>query len=155
MPMGYLSGLGLMLSRMVLYWLSGQVGFAELGAWGEAWEKLADRLTNPQFNFHDSTGSLLNTIDVSKSFDIYKLPPILCRRVALHNSLKNAALSPDGQGPLVKLVTGARIEDVDVETCTIALGNGEKVVGDLIIGADGVKVFSSDNSGGLFLCFSL
>lgn len=98
-------------------------------------------MTNPQFNFHDSTGSLLNTIDVSKSFGIYIVPPILCRRVALHNSLKNAALSPDGEGPLVKLVTGARIEDVDVETCTIFLGNGEKAVGDLIIGADGVKVF--------------
>lgn len=97
----------------------------------------------------------MNTIDVSKSFDIYKFPPILCRRVAIHNSLKNAALSPDGEGPPVKLVTGARIEDVDVETCTITIGNGETAVGDLIIGADGVKVFSSDNSCGLFLCFSL
>lgn len=86
---------------------------------------------------------------------MFKLPPILCRRVAIHNSLKNAALSPDVEGPLVKLVTGARIEDVDVETCTIILGNGEKVVGDLIIGADGVKVLSSDNSCGMFLCFSL
>lgn len=112
-------------------------------------------MTNSQFNFHDSTGSLLNTIDVSKSSGIYIVPPILCRRVALHNSLKNAALSPDGEGPPVKLVKGARIEDVDVETCTIFLGNGETAAGDLIIGADGVKVFSSDNSCGLFLCFSL
>lgn len=97
----------------------------------------------------------MNTIDVSKSSDIYKLPPILCRRVALHTSLKNAALSPDGKGPFVKLVTGARIEDVDVETCTVVLGNGEKAVGDLIIGADGVKVFSSHNSCRFLLFFSL
>lgn len=125
----------------------------ELG--GKAKEKLADRLINPQFNFHDSTGSLLDTVDVSKSHHIYKTPPILCRRVAIHTSLKNAALSPDVEGPFVKLVTGARIVDVDVETCTIVLANGEKAVGDLIIGADGVKVFSSDNSCGFLLCFSL
>lgn len=97
----------------------------------------------------------MNTIDVSKSFDIYKVPPILCRRIALHTSLKNAALSPDGEGPSVKLVTGARIVDVDVEACTVVLGNGERAVGDLIIGADGVKVYSSNNSCGLLLCFSL
>lgn len=82
-------------------------------------------------------------MDVAKSFYSYKAPSILCRRVALHTSLKNASLSPDGEGPVVKLVTGVRIVDVDVETCTVVFGNGEKAVGDLIIGADGVKVFSS------------
>lgn len=111
--------------------------------WEEAEEKLADRLTNPQMNFHASTGSKLGTVDFAKSFHIYKAPTILCRRVALHTSLKNAGLSPSGEGPAVKLVTGVRIVDVDVETCTVFLGNGENVAGDLIIGADGVKVFSS------------
>lgn len=97
----------------------------------------------PQFKFHASTGSLLQTMEVAKAFLTYRAPPILCRRVALHTSLKNAALSPDGEGPAVKLVTGARIVDLDVETCTVFLGDGEKAAGDLIIGADGVKVFSS------------
>lgn len=117
---------------------------------------LVDRLTIPQFNFYASTGSLLHTIDFSKSYHIYKAPPILCCRVALQTSLKYAALSPDGEGPVVKLVTGVRIVDVDVETCTVLLGSGEKAVGDLIIGADGVKVFSLErkDSCGLLLCFS-
>lgn len=112
--------------------------------WEEAGEKLADRLTNPQLNFHASTGSMLSTMDLAKSIHMYKAPHILCRRVALHTSLKNAALSPSGEGPAVKLVTGVRIVDVDVDTCTVVLGDGEKAAGDLIIGADGVKVFSSE-----------
>lgn len=118
--------------------------------WEEAEEKLADRLTNPQLNFHASTGSKLGTVDFAKSF---QAPHILCRRVALHTSLKNAALSPSGEGPAVKLVTGVRIVDVDVETCTVFLGNGENATGDLIIGADGVKVFSSERYPRIALTF--
>ena len=80
------------------------------------------------------------SIDFGKNAGLYQHPDIFCRRVAIHNSLKSAAISPHGNGPPVKLHTSSRVIDVDVQSCTLILENGSQVSGDCIIGADGVKV---------------
>lgn len=80
------------------------------------------------------------SIDFAKTAGLFQHPDIFCRRVAIHNSLKSAAISPHGDGPPVNLRTSSRVIDVDVQSCTLVLENGSQVSGDCIIGADGVKV---------------
>lgn len=80
------------------------------------------------------------SIDFTKIADLFQHPDVFCRRVAIHNSLKRAAISPQGEGPPVNLRTSSRVIDVDVHSSTLILENGSQVSGDCIIGADGVKV---------------
>jgi 2-polyprenyl-6-methoxyphenol hydroxylase-like FAD-dependent oxidoreductase len=58
--------------------------------------------------------------------------------VTLHDELKKAATSPNGEGPTAVLKTACRVVQVDPDTATITLENGQTVQGDLVIGADGV-----------------
>lgn len=80
------------------------------------------------------------SVDFTENAGIFQHPDLFCRRVAIHNSLKSAAISPHGDGPPVNLHTSSRVVDVDVQSSTLILENGSQVSGDCIIGADGVKV---------------
>lgn len=93
-----------------------------------------------QHTEYNAAGQPLISIDFTKTADLFQHPDIFCRRVAIHNSLKSAAISPDGGGPPVNIYTSSRVVDVDVQSCTVFLENGSQVSGDCIIGADGVKV---------------
>lgn len=88
---------------------------------------------------YNAAGQPLISIDLTKTAGLFQHPDIFCRRVAIHNSLKSAAISPDGGGPPVNIHTSSRVVDVDVQSCTVFLENGSQVSGDCIIGADGVK----------------
>ncbi len=57
----------------------------------------------------------------------------------LHENLKKVATSSEGKGNPVELRTGCKVVDIDCEKATVTLDNGEKVSGDLVIGADGVN----------------
>lgn len=62
----------------------------------------------------------------------------LVHRIDLHTALKQKALSPDGPGAPAKLHTACAVTDVDCDNATITLVDGTQVVGDLIVGADGI-----------------
>ena len=53
----------------------------------------------------------------------------------MHQQLWDAAIASG-----VQLLTGIKIQAVDVETTTVTLQDGEVVSADLIIGADGARV---------------
>jgi 2-polyprenyl-6-methoxyphenol hydroxylase-like FAD-dependent oxidoreductase len=59
-------------------------------------------------------------------------------RVHLHNALKEHATRVEGPGTPAILRLSTRIVHVDSASGIIELGAGEKVKGDLVIGADGV-----------------
>ncbi|KAI9874186.1 MAG: hypothetical protein M1830_010092 [Pleopsidium flavum] len=88
---------------------------------------------------YTSSGQRLALVDLMKTAGLWQHSGILCRRIAIHNSLKIASTSPEGDGPPVKLHTKARVADVDVDSSTLLFEDGSKVSGDCIIGADGVK----------------
>ncbi|MCJ1372591.1 hypothetical protein MMC20_003816 [Loxospora ochrophaea] len=67
----------------------------------------------------------------------YGSPYIMCGRIPLHNELKRLALGEGGQGRPAKLVTSARIVDVEPETGTVTQQDGTRHHADLVIVADG------------------
>jgi 2-polyprenyl-6-methoxyphenol hydroxylase-like FAD-dependent oxidoreductase len=67
-----------------------------------------------------------------------KQESLLAHRVDLHTQLKTTAIASKGAGTPVRLVTDARVVDVDTQSATITLKDGTTVQGDLVIGADGV-----------------
>ena len=69
---------------------------------------------------------------------IYFKPWLLAHRVHLHDKLKRTAFDPEGDGVPAKLNLQSRITDVDPVAATITLENGDKITGDLVVGADGV-----------------
>ena len=64
----------------------------------------------------------------------------MCGRIPLHNELKRLALGEGGQGRPAKLVTSARIVDVEPETGTVTQQDGTRHHADLVIVADGTHV---------------
>lgn len=85
-------------------------------------------------------GELLGRTDLTGTEGMWQHHAILCRRIAIHTALKNAATSVEGAGPPVKLHLHSRVFDVIAESATLIFKDGSTASGDLIIGADGVKV---------------
>ncbi|KAJ7613987.1 FAD/NAD(P)-binding domain-containing protein [Roridomyces roridus] len=68
-----------------------------------------------------------------------ELRSVACHRSDLHDELKRLAMSPEGTGPPVQLHLGNKIVGCDPESGNLTLANGECIVADLIIGADGIN----------------
>ena len=64
----------------------------------------------------------------------------MAHRVDYHNVLKETALSEEGTGNPVKLHLQSRVQSCDTERGIITLKNGETYQGDVVIGADGIRV---------------
>jgi len=64
--------------------------------------------------------------------------------VNLHSALKNLATGPDGPNKPAELKTGCKVTSVDAEAGTITFEDGTTATGDLVIGADGVSVSTSE-----------
>jgi len=56
----------------------------------------------------------------------------------LHDALKKKATEKDGPGIPAQLNLASKIVELDAESATLSLENGQMVQGDLILGADGV-----------------
>ncbi|CAK7234558.1 hypothetical protein SEUCBS140593_008984 [Sporothrix eucalyptigena] len=65
-------------------------------------------------------------------------PWLLCHRVHLHEELKRRATGTEFDGPPATLKTSSRVVDIDAFSGTATLESGEKIQGDVVIGADGV-----------------
>jgi 2-polyprenyl-6-methoxyphenol hydroxylase-like FAD-dependent oxidoreductase len=80
-------------------------------------------------NFHSEKGDLLAEHD----FRGYGGTTRLIHRVDLHEALKGRATAHG-----IQINLSSPVENVDPETATITLANGEKFSGDVVIGADGI-----------------
>jgi salicylate hydroxylase len=69
----------------------------------------------------------------------YGAEPYLLHRVDLHNGMKELALEGNGTN-VAKLNLSSEVVDLDCESGTLTLANGEKFQKDLIVVADGVHV---------------
>lgn len=70
----------------------------------------------------------------------FPYPWQLCHRIDLHNALKAIAIQKDGKGLPVLIHLQSKVVEVNVEEVSITVQDGNKVKGDIIIGADGVHV---------------
>ncbi|CAO2653585.1 Nn.00g029960.m01.CDS01 [Neocucurbitaria sp. VM-36] len=83
-------------------------------------------------------GSLIRTLDLVESNKQWQHPWQLVHRVSLHSELQRLAKSPYGRGKPVDIRYSSEVVDMDPDTATAILASGERIVGDVIIGADGV-----------------
>ncbi|KAF2132052.1 FAD/NAD(P)-binding domain-containing protein [Dothidotthia symphoricarpi CBS 119687] len=83
-------------------------------------------------------GKPMFQVDLEKDAHRWQWPWQLAHRIHLHESLKKRATSEDGPGKPAVLNTRSRVVDVDPQEGTVTLENGEKIHGDVIVGADGV-----------------
>ncbi|KAH8894620.1 FAD/NAD(P)-binding domain-containing protein [Thozetella sp. PMI_491] len=63
---------------------------------------------------------------------------VMVHRAHLHRALRDRALSPEGPGKPCVLRLSSRVASVDADKGEVTLVSGEKVYGDLVVGADGV-----------------
>ena len=56
-----------------------------------------------------------------------------------HDALKAAALDQSLSGPVAKIRYGCKVESYDPVGGSVTLASGEKIHGDLIVAADGVR----------------
>ncbi|KAF2083822.1 FAD-binding domain-containing protein [Saccharata proteae CBS 121410] len=78
------------------------------------------------------SGDLVRTIDVEAASRMWQHPWLLCHRIHLHQELTRIATAPEGKGRAVELRKKSRVVDVETETATVVLENGERVVGDVV-----------------------
>lgn len=83
-------------------------------------------------------GKRLFVADLVKDAHRWQWPWQLAHRINLHEELKKRATSEQGPGKPAVLNTRSRVVDVDPYEATITLDNGEKIKGDVVVGADGV-----------------
>jgi salicylate hydroxylase len=62
-------------------------------------------------------------------------------RPDLHNELKRLALQRSEGHKTPTVLVGSRVVAVDIENAAVTLADGTVLTGDLIIGADGERVF--------------
>ncbi|RYP29683.1 hypothetical protein DL767_006635 [Monosporascus sp. MG133] len=94
---------------------------------------LMERITE-----YDANNSITREADLTEANKIWQHPWHLVHRVHLHEELKRHATSSEGEGVPAELKTSSRVVDIDPATATAVLESGERVQGDVVIGADGV-----------------
>ena len=86
-------------------------------------------------------GTTVHSVPAYKFKSAWQHKWLLSHRVHLHEALKKAATGSAGKGKPCEIRTSNRVIDVNCETATITFEDGTESSGDLIIGADGVRVF--------------
>ncbi|KAH6894469.1 hypothetical protein B0T10DRAFT_456699 [Thelonectria olida] len=105
--------------------------------WGiDSFLSAAEPMPDRAFRMFNMGGGLVREILLNK--DQFGADRILYHRQDLQSSLQSAAVSPDLTGNPAVIRTSSQVVDVDCEEGIVTLENGEKVRGDVIIGADGV-----------------
>ena len=83
-------------------------------------------------------GKQMRSMNLEGPNKIWQHPWLLAHRVSLHDSLKETATRPEGKGKAVKLATSTKVVDVDPDSATVTIDDGQKFQADLVVGADGV-----------------
>ena len=90
--------------------------------------------------YHAESGKQLFNVDFSKPNQIWQHKWLLVHRAHLHTALREAVMSEEGKGKPATLKLASRVTSVDPEKAEVTLDSGEKITGDVLLGADGVHV---------------
>lgn len=103
---------------------------------------------------YNENGAQTRNFNLTEPNKMWQHPWQLVHRVRLHNKLKEMATSVEGIGEPATLHVSSRVLEVDPETATITLENGETIKADLVLGADGIysktRTFVSGNPSKLY-----
>jgi len=88
---------------------------------------------------YESTGKLLHSIDLVEPNKMWQHPWQLVHRIHLHRQLSAAAIDKQTAGTPADLRYASKVVDIDPATATVTLASGERIQGDVVIGADGVS----------------
>ncbi|KAL4953769.1 hypothetical protein BDW69DRAFT_194568 [Aspergillus filifer] len=89
------------------------------------------------FRIYSTDGDLVNEVPLSTKTK-YGASRGLYHRKDLHNSLKKAAVSKARPGEPVEIRVSSRVVGCDPTAGYVELENGEKIEGDIVVGADGI-----------------
>jgi 2-polyprenyl-6-methoxyphenol hydroxylase-like FAD-dependent oxidoreductase len=95
-------------------------------------------VTMSKLTEYSANGVQTRHVDLTEPNKMWQHPWQLVHRVRLHNKLKEMATSKEGPGQPAALHVASRVLEVDPETATMTLENGETVRADLVLGADGI-----------------
>lgn len=87
---------------------------------------------------YNEKGVQTRQFDLTEPNKMWQHPWQLVHRVRLHNKLKEMATSEEGAGKPAILHVSSKVLEVDPETATIKLENGDEIKADLVLGADGI-----------------
>ncbi|KAI9661854.1 MAG: hypothetical protein M1821_009093 [Bathelium mastoideum] len=96
----------------------------------------AEPVIDRAFRIFDIDGKLHAEIPLSK--ETFGANRIIYHRQDLHSALKEAAQSEDFVGPPARTRTSCEVVSCDCDEGVVVLESGERVYGDLIVGADGI-----------------
>ncbi|KAL9044547.1 MAG: hypothetical protein Q9214_002321 [Letrouitia sp. 1 TL-2023] len=92
-----------------------------------------------KYSEYTTSGDLINRSNAGQTANLWKHSAVLCRRVSIHNALRDALLSPKTTGPVAELHLSSRAVEVIPQSATVLFEDGSSTVADMIIGADGIK----------------
>ncbi|KAI9685836.1 MAG: hypothetical protein M1822_004114 [Bathelium mastoideum] len=84
-------------------------------------------------------GSEKFSLDLDKANQIWQHPWLLCHRIHLHSNLSKAATSKEGPGKPADLRYSSKVVSIDPDNATVTTEEGDRIEGDVILGADGVS----------------
>ncbi|RDW79108.1 uncharacterized protein DSM5745_05960 [Aspergillus mulundensis] len=88
------------------------------------------------FRVYSTDGKLVNEVPLTTAE--YGASRIVWHRRDLHDALKKAALATDRDGEAVEIRVSSRVVNCDPFSGIVDLESGERIEGDVIIGADGI-----------------
>ncbi|KAL4807497.1 hypothetical protein BDV18DRAFT_168012 [Aspergillus unguis] len=94
-------------------------------------------LVDEGLRIYSTDGDLVKEIPLTTRTE-FGANRIVFHRKDLHDALKKAALTNDREGNPVEIKVSSRVVSCDPLNGKVDLENGEKVEGDLIVGADGI-----------------
>lgn len=94
--------------------------------------------------YHAESGKALFQVDLTMPNKQWQHKWLLVHRAHLHNALRERAIGKEGKGKPATLRLASKVASVDPEKAEVTLESGEKVSGDVLLGADGVHVSRSN-----------
>ncbi|PYI12702.1 monooxygenase [Aspergillus sclerotiicarbonarius CBS 121057] len=88
------------------------------------------------FSVYDLHGTLRTHVPLSPKYGAQRM---IYHRQDLHVALRERATSVEYPGVPAEVWTGRRVVGVDCEEGVVEMEGGERVLGDLVVGADGIK----------------
>lgn len=103
-------------------------------------EKVGANECNRISQYHAESGKALFQVDLTMPNKQWQHKWLLVHRAHLHTALRERAIGQEGKGKPAALRLASKVASVDPEKAEVTLESGEKVSGDVLLGADGVHV---------------
>lgn len=105
-----------------------------LQRWGVDFDKMKKSLGGQYRFYRWKDGSTITQVSFEDAPKIHGAPYYQIHRADLHRGLLEAA-----EAAGVKIKTSARVVDYDFEAPSVTLEDGRKLIGDLVVAADGIR----------------